>query len=99
MSCPSTAFINLNGCVHHIACQVPDDPHPNQPHMARIEETEAFMDAFIGWWDVPLQDFDPWTGKTSDHHNTPDGKPRTSPPTAQSIRDVDNLEQLMRDNP
>ena len=64
--CPTTVFMALQGCTHYIQCEVPDDPHPGAPHMARVEATELYTDGFVGWWDteppeIPNRDDAPTT--------------------------------------
>lgn len=56
--CRSNVYVALPSCPdpHLIECEVPEDEHPNQPHMARIEASEAFTDGFVGWWDQPVEE-------------------------------------------
>ena len=54
--CKEFTLIELDHTIHRIDCKVPDDPHPNQPHMAPLESTEAFTSGFIGWYSTQPTD-------------------------------------------
>lgn len=54
MSCQSVLYYAPTpdrSAIYQAVCEIPDDPHPHQPHLARIEATEEGREGFIGWWD------------------------------------------------
>jgi proteasome lid subunit RPN8/RPN11 len=54
--CKNFLFTDIDGQRHVFACQIeeqnPDgsNPHPGQPHMARIPAVEEGDDIFVGWY-------------------------------------------------
>lgn len=96
MTCQATAFIALNDCTHHITCMVPDDPHPNQPHMAKLTQTEEFVDGFIGWWEMIAPEDALPTARCFpiEGYEQPPLSPEAQA-KQNSIRDTDNLQGLL----